>query len=138
MAPGPLPTIDVDPEVLHRHVEQFLGRAGDAVDLVDEQHLALGEAGEQRGEVAGPLDGRAAGDPDRRAQLGRDDHGQAGLAQAGRPGQQDVVGRPVAPQRALEDELELLAHLGLADELGRARLGRRLASTSRSSAPAAG
>ena len=107
----------VDPEVLHRHVEQFLGRPGDPVDLVDEQHLALGEAGQQRGQVAGPLDRRAGGQPERRAQLGGDDHGQAGLAQARRPGQQHVVRRPLAAQGALQHHLQLLAHLRLAHEL---------------------
>ena len=79
------------------------------------------------------LDRRAAGDPQRRAHLGGDDHGQRGLAEPGRPGQQDVVGGraaaagpPPAPARA-----------GRAPAPGRrtrrARLGRRAASTARSS-----
>ena len=46
--------------------------------------------------IAGP-----AGDPEGRAQLGGDDHGEAGLAQPRRPGQQHVVRRPAAPQRAV-------------------------------------
>ena len=124
---GPLADDHVDPEVLHRHVEQFLGRTGDAVDLVDEQHLALGEAGEQRGQVAGALDRRAAGHPDRGAELGGDDHREAGLAEPGRPGQQDVVGRALAAQRRLEHQLQLLADLGLPDELAQVlRPQRRL------------
>ncbi len=53
VAPGPLPIDDVDPEVLHRHVEHLLGRPGHPVDLVDEQHVALVQAGQDRGEVAG-------------------------------------------------------------------------------------
>ncbi len=123
----PLADDHVDPEVLHRQVEQLLGRAGDAVDLVDEQHLAIGEAGQQCGEIAGPLDGRTAGDPDRRAELGGDDHGEAGLAEPGWPGEQHVVRRPGALQGALQHQLELLAHLRLADELGQPlRAQRRL------------
>ena len=117
VAPGPLPTIDVDPEVLHGDVEQLFGRAGHAVDLVEEEDLALVERGQQRGQVAGPLDGRAAGDAQRDAELGGDDHRHRGLAEAGRPGEQDVVRRPAAAHRPLEDELELLAHPVLADEL---------------------
>ena len=39
---------DVDPEVLHGHVEHLLGRAGHAVDLVDEQHVARLQAGQDR------------------------------------------------------------------------------------------
>ena len=65
--------------------------------------------------IAGPLVIRI-GVPSSRG----DDHREAGLAQAGRAGQQHVVRRPAAPQRALEDELQLLAHLRLPDELGRA------------------
>ena len=80
----------------------------------------------------GPLDGRAAGDPQRRAELGGDDHGQGGLAEAGRPGQQHVVRRPAAPQRALQHQRELLADPLLADELP-SRLGRSAASIARSS-----
>jgi hypothetical protein len=109
---------DVDTEVLHGHVEQLFGGTGDAVDLVDEQHLALGEAGEQRGQVAGPLDRRPAGHPDRRPELGRDDHGEAGLAQPGRSGEQDVVGWPPPAQCRFQHQLQLLAHLRLPDELG--------------------
>ena len=38
---GALADDDVDPEVLHRHVEHLLGGPGHPVDLVEEQHLAL-------------------------------------------------------------------------------------------------
>ena len=58
---------DVDPEVLHRHVEHLLGRPRHPVDLVDEEDVALVHPGEDRGEVAGVGDGRAAGEPQRRA-----------------------------------------------------------------------
>ena len=115
--PGPLADDDVDPEVLHRHVQQFLGRPGDAVDLVDEQHVAGREVGQHRGEVAGALDGRAAGDLHRGAQLGADDQREAGLAEPGRAGQQHVVRRPAAALGALEHQRELAGHLGLADEV---------------------
>ena len=63
--------------------------------------------------IAGPLVIRMPG-----AQLGRDDHGQGRLAQAGRAGQQDVVGRGAAAHRALQQQVELLAHPVLGDELG--------------------
>ena len=73
---------DVDPEVLHREVEHLFGRPGHPVDLVEEEHLALGERGEHRREVAGVLDRRAAGDPERLVDLGGDDHRQRRLAEA--------------------------------------------------------
>ena len=37
----------VERAVLHRRVEDFLDRGGEAVDLVDEQHVAVLEVGEQ-------------------------------------------------------------------------------------------
>ena len=72
--------------------------------------------------IAGPLVIFTGG-----AQLGADDQGEAGLAEPGRAGQQDVVRRPAAPLGALEHEVELAGHLGLADELAqRVRAQRRL------------
>ena len=46
---------DVDPEVLHRHVEHLLGRPRHPVDLVDEEDVALVEArtGSRRGRRRG-------------------------------------------------------------------------------------
>ena len=58
--PGPFADDDVDPEVLHCQVEHLLGRPGDAMDLVDEQHVALDQIGQHRGEVAGAFQRRAA------------------------------------------------------------------------------
>jgi hypothetical protein len=83
----PLADDDVDPEVLHREVEHLLGRAAHPVDLVEEEHLALGERGQHRGEVAGMLDRRTRGHPDGLLELGGDDHREGGLAQAGRSGE---------------------------------------------------
>ena len=87
------------------------------MDLVDEHDLALVEVREHRGEVAGAFERGARGDSDRFAQFGGDDHGEAGLAEAGRAGEQDVVGRGTASGGALQHEFELFAHAGLADEL---------------------
>jgi hypothetical protein len=50
---------DVDLVVLHGRVEVLLGDAAEAVDLVDEQDVAVLEGvGQDRGQVAGLLDGR--------------------------------------------------------------------------------
>ena len=57
---------DVELEVLHRRIEHLLDRAREAVDLVDEQHVAVVEVGEDRGEVAGALERGPARDPQRR------------------------------------------------------------------------
>ena len=50
---------DVDAEVLHREVEHLLGRPGDAVDLVDEQHVVLDEVRQHRRQVTGAFQRRA-------------------------------------------------------------------------------
>ena len=42
---------DVDPEVLHGHVEHLLGRPGQPMDLIDEQHFAGLQGGEDRRQV---------------------------------------------------------------------------------------
>ena len=54
---------DVELEVLHRGVQHLLDGAREAVDLVDEQHVAVVEVGEDRGEVAGALERGPARDP---------------------------------------------------------------------------
>ena len=85
---------DVELEVLHRRVEDLLDGARQAVDLVDEQHVAVVELGEDGRQVAGPLERRTGGDVQVHAHLDGDDAGQGGLAEPGRPGEQQVVGRP--------------------------------------------
>ena len=108
---------DVDAEVLHRQVQHLLGGPRDAVDLVDEQHVVLDEVGQHRGQVAGAFQRRAGRDPQRRAEFGGDDHRQRRLAQPRRAGQQDVIRCAAAVLGALDDQLQLLAHPRLADEL---------------------
>ncbi len=87
------------------------------MDLVDEQDVALVEVGEHRGQVAGPLQRRPRRDPQGHAHLGGNDPGQAGLAQPRRTGQEQVVGRLAPAAGRLQQDLEVLAELGLADEL---------------------
>ena len=64
---------DVELEVLHRRVQHLLDGAREAVDLVDEEDVAVVEVGQDRGEVAGPFERGPARDPQRDLQLGRDD-----------------------------------------------------------------
>ena len=117
---GALPQHDVELEVLHRRVEHLFDRPGQAVDLVDEQHVAVLELGEDGRQVAGPLDRRARRGLQVGAELGGDDAGQRGLAQPRRAGEQQVVGRLAAPPRRLEHDPEVGLQLGLAHELGQA------------------
>ena len=58
VAPRALADNDVDAEVLHRQVQHLLGRPRDAVDLVDEQHVALDEVRQHRGQITRPFQRR--------------------------------------------------------------------------------
>src|SRR5699024_7959911 len=107
---------DVDPEILHRQVQHLLGRAGDPVDLVDEQDVPLHDVGEHRGEVAGPLQRGTRGDTQRTTEFGGDDHGQTRLPEPGRAGEQQVVRDDPALRGRGEDQPQLLSDGRLADE----------------------
>ena len=85
--------------VLHRRIEGLLERARQAVDLVDEEHGARLERGEERGDVALALERRAGRLDERHVELVRDDLRERGLAEPGRAGEQHVVER-LAARRA--------------------------------------
>ncbi len=91
---------DVELEVLHRGVEHLFDRPRQAVDLVDEQHVAVVEVGEDRGEVTGAFERGAARDAQRDVELGGDDPRQRGLAEPRRAGEEEVVDRLPAPRAA--------------------------------------
>src|SRR5205823_4900298 len=108
---------DVEPEVLERRVEDFLDGPVEPVDLVDEQHVALLEAGEDRGHVALALERRARDRADADAELLADDEGETRLAEPGRADEQDVVECLAARLRRLERDRELFLDPLLADEV---------------------
>ncbi len=114
----PLAHQDVELEVLHGRVEHLFDRPGQPVDLVDEQHVAVLELGEDGGQVTGPLQRRTRGDVQGHAHLVRHDPRQRGLAQAGRPGEEQVVDRLAALSGGLEHDAQVVLQLGLADEVG--------------------
>ncbi len=116
---------DVDAEVLHRRVEEFLELRPEAVDLVDEQHVAGAEAGEQADEVAGPLQHRTRGGAALDAHLARDQHRQRGLAEARGAEEEDVVERLAAPTCRVDRDLQRGADLLLPDELVEPRRAQR-------------
>ena len=88
------------------------------MDLVEEQHVAVAEPGEDRSEIALAVDrgpGHARQGP---ARLGGDDVRERRLAEARGSEQQHVVERLAACRRRVEEHRELLADVALADELG--------------------
>ena len=88
------------------------------MNLVDKQHIALVEVGQQAGEVGGLLDDRAAGDFHVAAHLPGEDAGERGLAEARRATEQDVVERLAALLGRLDRDAEPLLDLELAGEIG--------------------
>ncbi len=109
---------EVELEVLHRRVEDFLDGRLQAVDLVDEQHVAGLQVGQDGGQVAGALDDRAGGGAEADAEFAGDDLGQGGLAEARRAVQQHVVQRLAAGAGGLDEDGEVLPAGALADEFG--------------------
>ena len=117
-ADGPLPIITSSAKSSIAGIEDLLDGGIEPVDLIDEQHVALVERGQDRGEVPCPLDGRPARVPDVHAELARDDRRERRLAEAGRAVQQDVVGRLFAHPRRSQQHVEVRLDLGLPDVLG--------------------
>ena len=117
-AAGPWPDDDVEPEVLERRVEDLLDGRVQPVDLVDEEHVARLERGQDRGDVALPLERRAGDRADADAELLADDVREARLAEPRRADEQHVVERLAPRDRRGEHDLELLLEPLLADELG--------------------
>ena len=115
-AAAPWPNDDVEPEVLERRVEDLLGRAGEPVDLVDEEHVARLERREHRRDVL-LLERRAGDRAEAHAELLPDDLRERRLAETGRAGEQDVVERLAPRLRRVERDRELLLDALLADEV---------------------
>ncbi len=87
------------------------------MNLVQEQHIALLEVGQDGGKVARTLHGRPAGGPQRGVHLCGHDVSQRGLAQTGRAAEQQVVCSRPPSASALKDQLQLGFDPGLTDEL---------------------
>ena len=104
-------------KVLHRGVQDLLHTARQAVNFVDEQHVAGIQVRQQRRQIAGLFNGRAGGNPDIDAQLVRDDGGERRLTQPRRPIQQDVVERFFAQPRRFDEHGQIFLDFGLADVL---------------------
>ena len=103
--------------VLHRGIERLLDRARQPVDLVDEEHRARLQRGQEGGDVGLALERRAGGLDEVDLELGGHDLGERGLAEPGRAGEQHVVERLAAGAGGLDRHAELGLQRLLADEL---------------------
>jgi hypothetical protein len=84
---------DIYPEILHGAVEEFFHGWVEAMDFVDEEHIAFFEAGEDAGEVSGALECGAAGGDEVSPHLAGDDVGQGGFSQSRRPVKKHMIQR---------------------------------------------
>ena len=89
----PLADDEVELKILHRRIEDFLDRRIEPVNFVDEEHVALFEIGEERGEIAGLGDHRPRRGAEIDAEFARHDLRQRGLAEPGRADEQHVIER---------------------------------------------
>ncbi len=108
---------EVELEVLHCRVEDLLDRRHQAVDLVDEEHVARLQVGEQRGEIAGALNDRPGRQAVADAHLARDDLGQRRLAETGRTREENMVEGFAARACGQNKHPQILADLALPDEI---------------------
>ena len=86
------------------------------MNLVEEEHLALAQVGEDGSQVALNLQRRAGGLLEADVELIGDDGGEGGFAQARRPKEEHVIERLAAGFGGFKGDGELLFGFGLADE----------------------
>ena len=108
---------DVDDELLHRRVEVLLDGRREAVDLVDEQHVAGLEVREEAREVGRLLEHGRGGLLEPRPELRRDQDRERRLAEPREAREQHVVERFASRLGGLDREGQVLHDVALADEL---------------------
>ena len=86
------------------------------MDFVDEQHLSGIQRTENRGEIAGMLDGWSGGDANRYAKFVGHDHRKCGFAQARRTRKQNMVRRDFTLACCVQEQLKLGLEAWLSDE----------------------
>src|SRR5687768_17360386 len=109
---------DLDLVVLHRGIEELLDHRSQAVDLVDEENVALAEIRERADEIAGLLECRAGGGVDVYRQLTGDELGERRLAEAWWPEEERVIERFAAGERRLDVDVKAVLDLLLTDKFG--------------------
>ena len=108
----------VEAEVLHGGIQDLLDGRGEAVDLVDEEHVLRLEVRQDSREVARPRDHRSGGEAQPGRHLAGHDVRQRRLSEPRRAGEENVVERLAAPARGRQEDGEVLADLVLSDVLG--------------------
>jgi hypothetical protein len=82
---------EIDAEVFHGRIEDFLNGGLEAVDLVEKENFAKFKGSENGGEVAFALEKRASAGFDGHVEFVGEDLGEGSLAETGRTVEEDVV-----------------------------------------------
>ncbi len=107
---------DVELVVFERGVEDLFERGLEAMDFVDEKHLAVAQIGEDRGQVSFDLQRGAGSLLEGGGEFVGDDVGQRRLAEAGRAVEEYVIERLAARLGGLDGHVQILFDFVLADE----------------------
>ena len=88
------------------------------MDFVDEQHVVRFEVGEHGSEIAGTLKHGAGGLAQADTHLAGDDVRQRSFSEPRWPEQKDVIERVATALGGFDEDIQLLADLGLTDIVG--------------------
>src|SRR6266446_4124441 len=114
---GPLTDDDVELEVLHRGIEDFLDIGLEPMNLVDEKHIAEFEVCQNRSQITLHLDQRAGGRTESCPHFVGNNGSECRLTQPGRTVQKNVVERLTALARGLDGYVEVVLNRLLANVL---------------------
>ena len=115
----PLANDQIQLEILHRRIENLLNRRVQTVNLVDEQHIARLQVGQQRRQIAGARDHRAGCCAKADAEFAGDDLRQRCLSKSRRAVKEAVVHGIAAVPRRRNEGFQIGAPAALPDELGK-------------------
>lgn len=117
---------DVEFVIFHRWVEHLLNGFVQPVDLIDEEHIAWFEVGEDAPEIPDAFDSGTTRHLDPGAHFPGDDVSQGGLAEAGWSIEEHVIDGLTALFRGLDKNFKITLRLFLTDILGKGLRSERV------------
>ena len=115
---GALIDDDIDPKIFDGGIEVLFDYFGEAVDFVDEEDVALLQAGEETGEVTCFFDGGTGGGADGGVHFRSKNVSERGFAEARGSAEEEVIEGLRAGASGIEEDAESVLEFGLASEVG--------------------
>ena len=112
---GTIARHDVDLEGFDRGIEALFDGRREAMDFINEEHVASFELCQKSGECAFVLDRRTARGVQRDAHLARDDMGERGFTETRRSTKKRVINGFTSTLRSLDKDLQVLTVFVLTD-----------------------